>query len=93
MPTPGIAPEIDEDASYGREITFHTLMFDFTPFFGRNINAFSEKQMRGFAELVNLAIQVPGPLENAMSTGFLEHTKQIHVNRELNAARLGARRR
>jgi len=89
---PTFEAEIDEDTSYGREVTFHTLMFDFTPFFGRNIKAFSEKQMRGLAELVNLAINVPGPLENAMSTCFLEHTKQIRVNRELNAARAAARR-
>lgn len=89
---PTFEAEIDEDTSYGREITFHTLMLDFTPFFGRNIKAFSEKQMRGLAELIHLAIKIPGPLENAMSTCFLEHTKQIRVNRELNAARVEARR-
>jgi hypothetical protein len=89
---PSFEAEIDEDTSYGHEITFHTLMFDFTPFFGKNIKAFSEKQMRGLAELVHLAIEVPGPLENAMSTCFLEHTKAIRVNRELNAALAAVRR-
>jgi hypothetical protein len=76
-------------ASYGREIIFHTLMFDIAPFFGKNRQAFSEQQMREFAELVNLAIGAPGPLENAISTCFLEGTRRDRV---LRAAMAKARK-
>ena len=86
---PAFEGEIDNDTSYGREITFHTLMFDFTPFFGKNKQAFSEQQMQNFAELVNLAIGAPGPLENAMSTCFLEGTRRDRV---LRAAMAKARK-
>lgn len=81
-------PAFDEDTSFGREITFHSLMFDFTPFYGKNKQAFSDKQWRGFAKLIYLAIQVPGPLENAVSTCFLEATRR---DRALRAAIVGAR--
>jgi len=85
---PAFKGEVDDDVSYGREITFHTLMFDFTPFFGKNRQAFSERQMLGFAKLVNLSIEAPGPLENAVSTCFLEG---IHGDRALRAAMVKAR--
>ena len=85
---PRFEEEIDEDTSYGREITFHSLMFDFTPFYGKKKQAFSDEQWRGFAKLINLAIQVPGPLENAVSTCFLEATRR---DRTLRAAIVGAR--
>lgn len=83
---PAFEAEIDAGASDGGDITFHSLMLEFTPFFGKNTRSFTEKQMRGLAELINVAIGSPGPLENAMSTCFLEHTRQIRVNRELGAA-------
>jgi len=79
---PTFEPEIDADS----ETTFHSLMLKFTPFFGKHIRSFTEKQMRGFADLISLAIESPGPLENAMSTCFLEHAKQIRVTRELKVA-------
>jgi len=80
---PEFEEEIDVDTSYGREITFHTLMFDFTPFFGKHVQSFSEKQMRGLSELINLSIESPGTLENAVSTCFLE---AVGGNRALRAA-------
>jgi hypothetical protein len=85
---PAFEGEIDDDTSYGRELTVHTLMFDFTPFFGKNRHAFSERQLREFAELVNLAIGAPGPLENAMSTCSVECARR---NRVLRTAIANAR--
>ena len=64
-------------------------MFDFTPFFGQNKKAFSGRQMRGLAGMINLAIEAPGPLENVVSTCFLEGT---HGDRALRSAMGKARR-
>jgi hypothetical protein len=86
---PDFEPEIDLDTSYGREVSFHTLMFDFTPFFGNHVESFSDRQMRSLGELINPSIKSPGTLENAVSTCFLEAKGK---NRRLRAAMVSTRR-
>jgi hypothetical protein len=70
-------PELHESRS------FHAVMRDFTEFFGRSIDSFSDKQLAQLAELIVLALKQPGSLENAIDTCFLDHTRQIKVNRKL----------
>lgn len=65
------------------ELGFHRIMAEFIQFFGANHHSFSEKQLRRFGEWVNASVLIDGPLENAISTCFLEHTRQVKINRIL----------
>ena len=60
---------------------FHCIMAELIQFFGMNHQTFSEKQLRRFGQWVNAAVLIEGPLENAISTCFLEHTRQVKINR------------
>ena len=64
---PGFEPDVEEE-----EPTFHTVLMDFRPFYGRNFGHFSEKQFKGLADIVNAAGGSPGSLENAFDTCFFE---------------------
>jgi hypothetical protein len=72
------AEEGDGEASY------HSVMREFASYFGRNASESSQKQLRACAELLVRCSAAPGDLENAMDTCFLEHTRQLRVDRELN---------
>jgi hypothetical protein len=74
--------EVDPSDAYGLP-TFHAVMIDFTTFFGRVSRGCSQKQLRFFAALLNEAVRQTGPLENAISTCFLEHLRQIRAERVL----------
>ena len=69
--------------SEARAATFHSLMHDFAWFFGKEIGSFSDKQFEKLGELLTSSVEHEGLLENAVSTCFLEHTRQIKVNRKL----------
>jgi hypothetical protein len=79
----GALEELTSSGGYQEGVNFHALMREFTCFFGRSIDSFSEKQLAQFSELVVRAIKQPGPLENAIDTCFLEHARQIKVNKQL----------
>jgi hypothetical protein len=51
------------------ELTFHAVLMDFTPFFGRHAGSFSEKQLKALAAVVN---ESQGSLANAFDTCFFE---------------------
>lgn len=79
---PNFAPKLaaDEEA----ELTYHGLfLFEFNPFFSGHIEEFTPMQLKAFAQLIARCSSVPGSLENAIDTCFLEHTSQLKVNREL----------
>lgn len=61
--------------------TYHSVLIDFTPFFGARLASFSEKQLRAFGELVSAAVAGGGLLENAFGTCLLEHLHQIRGER------------
>jgi len=63
-----VFPEFECDLE-GDDLTFHAVLMDFTPFFARGASAFSEKQLRALAALVNASA---GPLANAFDTCFFE---------------------
>src|SRR5258708_39465610 len=61
--------------------TYHSVLLAFIPFFGAELAAFSESQLRSFGDLVNAAVAEAGPLENAFGTCLLEHLHQIGASR------------
>lgn len=65
------------------ELNLHRVMMLFAQYFGANGNRFSEKQLRRLGEWLSSAVSTPGELENAVSTCFLEHIRQLRVNRLL----------
>ena len=60
--------------------TFHSVLTEFTCFFGAELASFSEAQLRKFGELVSMAVVQDGPLENAFGTCLLEHLRQIRAD-------------
>jgi hypothetical protein len=65
------------------ELTYHRIMFEFTQYFGGVAHSLTENQLKQFGAWVNVAVSKDGPLENAVSTCFLEHMHQVKVNRLL----------
>jgi hypothetical protein len=64
--------------------TFHSILIDFTNFFGAQQETFSEEQLRLFGELANHAVNQEDNLENAFSTCFLEHLRQLKAKSKLS---------
>jgi hypothetical protein len=44
---------------------------------------FTERQLRRFGDWISKAVAVDGDIENAVSTCFIEHTRQVKINRVL----------
>jgi len=63
------------------EWTHHAVLRNFLEFFASNRESFTAKQLHTFGEWVNHAVSKEDELENAISTCFLEHAKQIGINR------------
>ena len=61
--------------------SFHSVLIDFTPFFGKMLVSFSEDQLKRFGALVSRAVDAGGPLENAFGTCLLEHLGQIRAGK------------
>jgi hypothetical protein len=92
---PAFAVKLELDEEY--PATYHSvLLFHFNSFFSKNVETCAPKQLKAFAELVTRCSAVPGDLKNAFATCFLEHAKQMSVNKHLGnylreAERAGAR--
>jgi hypothetical protein len=83
---PSFAAVLDEPVDSELEpesATFHAVMRDFAWYFAKEAGSFSEKQFQLTAELLTRSVEQVGQLENAVSTCFLEHTRQLKVNRQL----------
>ncbi|MBG9390086.1 hypothetical protein [Caenimonas aquaedulcis] len=79
---PAFAPQTEPEEE--AELTYHAIfLFHFNPFFGENFEKFTPEQLKAFARLLARSSVVPGSLENAVDTCFLEHTRQMKVSREL----------
>jgi len=76
-------PEELADREREGTATFHSIMFPFTQYFGANRSSFSDRQVRQLAELINQAVEAPDELENAVSTCFLEHLRQVRTYKVL----------
>ena len=67
---PAFEEYIDEDTE-----ALDSLFQDFIYFYGKN--EFQEKQLQHLAKFINEAVELQDDLENAISTCFLEHLRQI----------------
>jgi hypothetical protein len=65
--------------------TFHEVILRFTPFFGCRAKSFSPDELKRVGTLINDAVAEGGVIENAVSTCFLEHLRQIDAWRALKA--------
>ena len=63
--------------------THHRVMQEFLMYFSKNHSSFTERQLRRFGDWVSKAVSVDSDLENAVSTCFLEHMRQVKINRML----------
>ena len=52
-------------------------------YFAKNHSSFTERQLRRFGDWISKAVSVDSDLENAVLTCFLEHTRQVKINRML----------
>jgi hypothetical protein len=83
---PAFVPFAEQEPVSGFDpepLTYHYLMLEFAAFFGREASSSAPRQLRELAEFLSRAVDAGGPLENAVSTCFLEHTRQLKVNRTL----------
>ncbi|HEX3104515.1 MAG TPA: hypothetical protein VHQ22_08705 [Terriglobales bacterium] len=62
----------------------HTVMRNFTEYFGAEGSTASERQLRALGGLIDEAVAVDDQLENAVSTCMLEHLRQIKAYKILS---------
>jgi len=62
------------------EWTHHAVLRQFLSYFSTNHESFTERQLQRFGAWVDNAIAQKGDLENAVSTCFLEHARQVKIN-------------
>ncbi|MDR2016956.1 MAG: hypothetical protein LBP90_05070 [Burkholderiales bacterium] len=74
---------LESSDTYRDGASFHALMTEFTCFFGKGASSFSGRQLAQLSEFLVLASKQSGPLENAIDTCFLEHIRQIKVDKLL----------
>jgi hypothetical protein len=77
-----LAAVADDPPELG-ERTLHSVFFEFAPYFSRHVDSFSDKQLEKFGKLLHAALQTNGQLENALSTCFLEHVRQLKVSKQV----------
>jgi len=65
------------------EWTHHAVLTQFLLYFSMNHQSFTPKQLKQFGAWVDDAIAAKDDLENALSTCFLEHARQVKINRVL----------
>ena len=65
------------------ELSLHRVILIFAQYFGANHRRFSLTQLRRLGDWLSAAVVAEGALENAVSTCFLEHMRQLKVNRVL----------
>jgi hypothetical protein len=75
--------ETELEVEEPEDLTLHRVMSLFAQYFGANSSRFSEKQLRRLGEWLNSSVSVSGELESAVSTCFLEHARQLKVDRLL----------
>lgn len=59
------------------------LLRNFIEYFAMSHPSFTAKQLRAFGEWINHVVSVDAGLENAVSTCFLEHSRQVGMDRVL----------
>ena len=62
----------------------HYVMSCFTYYFGKTATMSTKKQLAALGALVNEAVSEAGVIENAVSTCFLEHLRQVRACKPLS---------
>ncbi|CAG7855901.1 hypothetical protein MCAMS1_00202 [biofilm metagenome] len=65
----------NEELGHGG-LTYHSIMSSFSYYFSRS--SFTEKQLKKLGDFINQSVINEDSIENAISTGFLEHLRQIN---------------
>lgn len=65
------------------EWTHHAVLSAFLGFFAQHHDAFTEVQLRRLGDWINNAVTNDDEIENAVATCFLEHMRQVRINRIL----------
>jgi len=78
---PAFEAELDADDLDG--LSHHRVMMAFASHFGARHGSYSPKQLAQLGNWLNAGVAAGGELENAISTCFLEHARQLKVNRVL----------
>ena len=63
--------------------TSHRIMSEFAQYFAQSHKSFNEKQLQKLGSWISEAVTRNDDLENAICTCFLEHSRQLGVNRVL----------
>jgi hypothetical protein len=71
--------ETELEVEDSEELTLHRVMMIFAQYFGANHSRFSQKQLRRLGDWLSTAVSAGDELENAVSTCFLEHARQLKV--------------
>ena len=87
-----IFPQFDQSDNHFRDEvekaegfeTYGYVMYLFTEFFTTTPSGFSDRQYRALGYLLNASVTDDDDLEAAVSTGFLEHLRQIDGYRVLS---------
>lgn len=65
------------------ETTAHRVMAEFAEHFSRAHRDYAPRQLKALGHWLSEAVATEGALENAVSTCFLEHSRQLKVDRVL----------
>ena len=65
------------------EWTHHAVLRQFLESFAEHHNSFTEAQLRGLGDWFNNAVIQEDEIENAVVTCFLEHIRQVRIDRAL----------
>jgi len=65
------------------EWTHHAVLSVFLEYFVRHQDVFTEIQLRRLGDWINNAVTNDDEIENAVATCFLEHMRQVRINRIL----------
>jgi hypothetical protein len=76
------AADLEESERNGTP-TLHSVMIPFTQYIGGVQRTLSARQLKELGTLLNDAVELDDDLENAVSTCFLEHLRQIDGYRVL----------
>jgi Flp pilus assembly protein TadB len=63
--------------------TYHSVVREFAYFSGRNLNQFSDRQLRRLADLIARCVAAGGPLANAFESCFLEQIGPLGLESRL----------
>ena len=63
------------------EWTHHAVLSAFLAYFVRHQDVFTEIQLRRLGDWINNAVTNDDEIENAVATCFLEHMRQVRINR------------